>query len=63
MEGYFSILKHGIIGVYQHIGKQHLHRYVAGFDFRYNARNIDDFDIADFALYNIGDKRLLYKDP
>lgn len=62
MEGYFSILKRGIIGVYQHIGKQHLHRYLAEFDFRYNARNIDDFCRSDFALNSIGGKRLFYRD-
>lgn len=49
IEGYFSILKRGIMGVYQHVGKQHLHRYLAEFDFRYNARNINDFDRSDFA--------------
>jgi transposase-like protein len=37
-EGYFSLLKRGIVGVYHHVGKQHLHRYLAEFDFRYNAR-------------------------
>jgi transposase-like protein len=62
IEGYFSILKRGIIGVYQHVGKQHLHRYLAEFDFRYNAREINDFDRSDFALYGIGGKRLLYRD-
>ena len=38
IEGYFSILKRGIIGIYQHVGKNHLHRYLAEFDFRYNNR-------------------------
>ncbi len=62
IEGYFSILKRGIIGVYQHVGKQHLHRYLAEFDFRYNNRQVNDFDISDFALNSIGGKRLLYWD-
>ena len=38
IEGYFSILKRGIYGVYHHVGKQHLHRYLSEFDFRYNSR-------------------------
>ena len=38
IEGYFSILKRGINGVYHHVGKNHLHRYLSEFDFRYNAR-------------------------
>ncbi len=45
VEGYYSIFKRGMIGVYQHCGEQHLHRYLAEFDFRYNNRiklGIDD---------------------
>ena len=38
IEGYFSIFKRGMKGVYQHCGKRHLHRYLAEFDFRYNQR-------------------------
>jgi transposase-like protein len=44
-EGYFSVFKRGMKGVYQHCGERHLHRYLAEFDFRYNARmalGIDD---------------------
>jgi transposase-like protein len=37
-EGYFSIFKRGMRGVYQHCGEKHLHRYLAEFDFRYNHR-------------------------
>lgn len=36
IEGYFSILKRGITGTYHHISGQHLKRYLAEFDFRYN---------------------------
>jgi ISXO2-like transposase domain len=38
IEGYFSILKRGIIGTYHHVSPQHLKRYLAEFDFRYNER-------------------------
>src|SRR5207247_10939488 len=38
IEGYFSILKRGINGVYHHVSQQHLRRYLAEFDFRYNER-------------------------
>jgi transposase-like protein len=37
-EGYFSIFKRGMRGVYQHCAEKHLHRYLAEFDFRYNHR-------------------------
>ncbi len=38
IEGFFSIFKRGMKGIYQHCGKEHLHRYVAEFDFRYSNR-------------------------
>ena len=37
VEGFFSILKRGIYGVYQHVSEAHLHRYLTEFDFRYNS--------------------------
>ena len=37
-EGYFSIFKRGIYGVYHHVSQQHLKRYLGEFDFRYNER-------------------------
>ena len=38
IENVFSVFKRGMIGVYQHCGEAHLHRYLAEFDFRYNRR-------------------------
>ena len=38
VEGYFSILKRGIVGTFHHVSPQHLQRYVTEFDFRYNHR-------------------------
>jgi hypothetical protein len=62
VEGYFSILKRGINGVYHHVGKQHLHRYLNEFDFRYNARGVSDVDRRDLAIAGVGGKRLKYRD-
>jgi transposase-like protein len=42
VEGFFGILKRGITGVYHHVGKGHLHKYVDEFSFRYNARKTTD---------------------
>lgn len=64
VEGYFSILKRGIIGTYHHISEQHLHRYLAEFDFRYSNRialGIDDKARAERALRGIVGKRLTYR--
>jgi hypothetical protein len=61
-EGYFSTLKRGINGVYQHVGRQHLHRYLSEFDFRYNAREVSDGERAVLAVKQTGGKRLMYRD-
>lgn len=64
IEGYFSIFKRGMKGVYQHCGEKHLHRYLAEFDFRYNNRiklGINDTVRADRALKGISGKRLTYR--
>ena len=62
IENYFSILKRGLVGVYQHIGPQHLKRYIGEFDFRYNFRGITDTERRDVALQGIEGKRLMYRD-
>jgi transposase-like protein len=64
VEGSFSIFKRGMKGVYQHCGEQHLHRYLAEFDFRYSNRaklGINDAERADEALKGIAGKRLTYR--
>ena len=64
IEGYFSIFKRGMKGVYQHCGKQHLHRYLAEFDFRYNNRSalgVEDCQRHENALNGIVGKRLTYR--
>jgi transposase-like protein len=64
VEGYFSILKRGIIGVYHHVSEAHLHRYLAEFDFRYSNREalgVDDLARAGVALEGVKGKRLTYK--
>jgi transposase-like protein len=63
IEGYFSILKRGIYGVYQHVSRHHLHRYLDEFDFRYSNRDLDDAERADAALRGAEGKRLLYRQP
>jgi transposase-like protein len=64
LEGFFSILKRGLIGTYQHVSVQHLQRYVTEFDFRYNHRvklGYDDSDRTTAALKRITGKRLTYR--
>jgi transposase-like protein len=64
IEGYFSVFKRGIKGVYQHCAKKHLHRYLAEFDFRYNNRTAlgcEDQERAGRALKGVVGKRLTYR--
>lgn len=64
IEGYFSIFKRGMKGVYQHCGKTHLHRYLAEFDFRYTnriANGVNDDQRAEIALKGIAGRRLTYR--
>lgn len=63
VEGAFSIFKRGMRGIYQHCGEQHLHRYLAEFEFRYNnreANGVDDRARSQEALKGIVGKRLTY---
>ena len=63
-EGFFSIFKRGMTGVYQHCHEKHLHRYLAEFDFRFSNRaklGIDDVDRTERALKGIVGKRLTYR--
>ena len=53
VEGFFSIFKRGMKGIYQHCSEKHLHRYLAEFDFRYNERKITDGERAETALRGI----------
>jgi transposase-like protein len=63
VEGYYSIFKRGMKGVYQHCGEKHLHRYLAEFDFRYSNRvklGVCDAERADRTLRGAVGKRLTY---
>ncbi|WP_295635781.1 IS1595 family transposase [Novosphingobium sp.] len=64
VEGYFSILKRGIVGVYHHVSEKHLQRYLCEFDFRYSNREklgVNDTMRAELALKGVVGKRLTYE--
>jgi len=66
IEGFFSIFKRGMNGVYQHCSEQHLKRYLCEYDFRYNHREklgFDDIARTNAALRGIEGKRITYKGP
>ncbi len=64
LEGFFSVLKRGLVGIYQHVDVKHLDRYLAEFDFRQNTRvalGINDEQRAELALKGFPGKRLTYQ--
>ena len=64
VEGFYSVFKRGMKGIYQHCGEKHLHRYMAEFDFRYSNRvklGVNDVQRADIALVGAVGKRLMYR--
>ncbi|MBX9747546.1 MAG: IS1595 family transposase [Hyphomonadaceae bacterium] len=64
IEGFYSVFKRGMRGVYQHCGEQHLHRYLAEFDFRYSNRiacGVDDNQRALKAIQGTVGRRLTYR--
>jgi transposase-like protein len=66
VEGYFSIFKRGMIGVYQHCSDKHLPRYLVEFDFRYSNRialGVDDTERAERAIKGAVGRRLTYRQP
>lgn len=65
-EGFFSIFKRGMRGIYQHCSEKHLHRYLAEYDFRYNHRvalGFSDIDRTFAAIRGVEGKRLTYRQP
>lgn len=63
VEGFFSLVKRGLYGVYHNVSKEHLHRYMSEFEFRYNNRHLDDGDRTNAAIKAAEGKRLVYKTP
>lgn len=62
-ESFFSLLKRGLTGTFHAVSKEHLHRYCAEFQFRWNARKLNDGERTVLAIQNATGKRLLYKQP
>jgi hypothetical protein len=64
VEGYYSVFKRGMKGIYQHCSEKHLHRYLSEFDFRYSNRvalGVNDGERADLAVKGAAGKRLTYR--
>lgn len=63
IDGFWSLLKRGIYGVYHSVSRKHLHRYMAEFEFRYNGRRMEDGERTEAAIRGAEGKRLFYREP
>jgi transposase-like protein len=63
VEGFFSLLKRGVIGTFHHVSEQHLPLYLAEFDHRHNFRHETDGFRTVEALKKTKGKRLMYHRP
>lgn len=63
VEGYFSIIRRGIDGIYHHVGKQYLDQYLREFDYRYDVRKMNDSDRTVMAIKKTRGKRLMLNGP
>jgi transposase-like protein len=62
-ETYFSQLKRSLDGTHHHVSREHLHRYVAEFDFRYTTSKLGDIERLDLLVGRVGGRRLMYSQP
>ncbi len=63
VEGFFSLIKRGIYGVYHNVSREHLQRYIDEFEFRYNHRHMEDGERTVAAIRGGEGKRLMYREP
>jgi transposase-like protein len=63
VEGFFSIVKRGLDGIYHSVSKRHLPLYLNEFSYRYNHRRLEDGPRTAVAIQLGEGKRLLYKEP
>lgn len=61
LEGFFSLLKRGIVGIYHFVSAKHLDNYLQEFTFRYNSKSFTEENRFNYLLSNCGNKRLNYK--
>ena len=62
IEGFWSLLKRGIVGIYHYVSKKHLHRYCDEFQFRYNTKGQNEGSRFDQTLKQLFGDRLMYQD-
>jgi len=62
-EGFFALVKRGLVGTFHSVSEKHLHRYLSEFEFRWNTRKVDDGERTERAIRKSEGKRLYYREP
>ncbi len=60
IEGFWSVLKRGVIGTFHYVSPQHLNRYCIEFCYRYNNRSLTNLDKFADSVKKCGNARLTY---
>src|SRR5208282_5213518 len=63
IESSFAIVKRGLMGIYHAVSREHLHRYLAQWDFVWNTRKLNDGERTALAIKGAEGKRLMYREP
>ena len=63
VEGFFSLVKRSLMGIYHAVSKKHLHRYLAEMEFRCNGRKLEDGERTSAAIRGAEGKRLMWRHP
>jgi hypothetical protein len=61
IEGFWSIMKRGIYGIYHSVSHKHLNRYCNEFGYRYNTRQLSGVERFEDAVKNVSNARITYK--
>lgn len=62
VEGFFSLIRRGLHGIYHSVSEKHLHRYISEFEFRYNHSGLEDGDRVAATVRAGEGKRLMYRE-
>lgn len=61
VEGFFSVMRRGLHGIYHSVSREHLPKYLAEYEFHYNHRELSDGERVKQVIRSSRGKRLTYE--